>query len=394
MPLNGIELDPGRLGQNIAAARRRAPETLTQKQLADRVGISRPTLVAIENGQRVPAPQVLSAIADVLRLRVRDLITLPVADEAALVRFRNPLRGDETAVTAVDALTDFARRFAMLEEKVGRRRIRTIPPIALDDVRDIEHAAEDIAIAERARFNLGDGPLLDLRSVLENDVGMLIFGLPELGTTKIAGLFTFALDLAMVGFNQRQDDARRQRWTLAHEYAHHLTNRFEAEVTYASGDRRLRDRHEVFAEAFAANYLMPASGVSRRFSEMLGGAKSATVAHVVMLANQFRVSFQAMCQRLQQLNRIPKNTYDHVMANGFRPIEAERSLGIERKNERLEPYPVRYIYLLSVLHRRGELSEGDVAAYLRTDRLTARELLEAVEGDPQYPIDAPLEKAS
>jgi Zn-dependent peptidase ImmA (M78 family)/DNA-binding XRE family transcriptional regulator len=394
MPLDGIELDPGRIGANIASARRRAHEPLNQKQLADLVGISRPTLVAIESGQRAPAPHVLAAIAEVLRLRVRDLVTLPAADEAALVRFRNPLRGDETAASAVNALVDFARRYTLLEEKVGKRRVRTVPPISLDDIRDVEHAAEDVATAERARFNLGDGPLLDLRSVLENDVGMLIFGLPELGRTKIAGLFTFALELPLVGFNARQDDARRQRWTLAHEYAHHLTNRFEAEVTFEVGDRRVRDRHEVFAEKFAANYLMPASGVSRRFAEMLGGAKSATVAHVVMLASQFRVSFQAMCERLQQLDRIPKNTYDYVMSSGFRPIEAERSLGIERKAERLEPYPVRYIYLLSVLHRRGELSEGDVAAYLRTDRLTAREILGSVEADPNYPVDAPLEHLS
>jgi Zn-dependent peptidase ImmA (M78 family)/transcriptional regulator with XRE-family HTH domain len=388
-PLDGIELDPGLVGANIAAARRRL--SLNQIELAGKARISRPTLVAIENGMRAPAPGTLAAIADALDVRIRDLVTLPTADEAALVRFRNPLRSDESATDAVNALVDFARRYAALEGRVEKRRVRAIPPLALDDVRDVEHAAEDVAAAERARFNLGDGPLLDLRSVLEQDVGMLVFGLDQLGRTKIAGIFTFALEIPVVGFNARQKDPRRQRWTLAHEYAHYLTNRYDAEITYEATDRRGRDRHEVFAEGFAANYLMPAGGVTRRFSEIVGGAESATVAHIVLLANQFRVSFQAMCERLEQLGRIPKHAFAHIMGRGFRPIEAERSLGIERKNERLEAYPVRYIYLLSVLHRRGDLSEGDVAAYLQTDRLSARELLESVEADPSYPVDAPLE---
>ncbi|HTW84499.1 MAG TPA: XRE family transcriptional regulator [Candidatus Sulfotelmatobacter sp.] len=394
MPLDGIDLDPGRIGANIANARKRAEPPLNQKELADRVGVSRATLVSIESGQRPPSSTVLAAIADALKVRVRDIVALPVQDEAATIRFRNPLRGDESAEAAVNALIDFARRYAILEEQIGRRRVRTIPPLALNDGDDVEHVAEDLATAERSRFNLGDGPLLDLRSVLENDVGMLIFGLPELGKTKIAGLFTFAQDLPMVGFNVRQADPRRRRWTLAHEYAHYLTNRFDAEVTYEAGERRSRDPYEQLAERFAAHYLMPASGVTRRFAELIGGAKSATVAHVVMLANQFRVSFQAMCERLERLDRIPRNTYDYVMAQGFRPIEAELSLGIERKDEKLSSYPARYIYLLSVLHRRGAVSEGDAAAYLQTDRLSAREALSTIEADPFFPMDMSLEDLS
>jgi len=296
-----------------------------------------------------------------------------------------------SASSAVNALVDFGRYYRLLEQRSGKKfRSRSVPPIAIEELSDKEHAATDLALAERARLNLGDGPLLDVRAVLEQDAGVLVFGLRSL-EAKVAGLFTYSLDLPLVGFNLVESDVRRQRWTLAHEYAHFLTNRYDAEITYEG--RKSRDAHEVFADRFATHFLMPASGVSRRLSEIIGGGERATVAHVLLLADQFRVSFQAMCERLEDMGRIPKNTYDHVMSRGFRPIEAERSLGIERRNEHLDAYPVRYTYLLSVLWREGLISEGDVATYLQTDRLSSREVLDAFEADTSFPIDVPLENA-
>ncbi len=97
-----------------------------------------------------------------------------------------------------------------------------------------------------------------------------------------------------------------------------------------------------------------------------------------------------MCHRLEEMGRIPRHTYEHVMSQGFRPIEAERSLGVERRNEQMEAYPVRYTYLVAMLMRSGAISEGDAARYLRTDRLSTREILESFAADTSYPVDAQL----
>ena len=362
---------------------------MNQTDLAKLLGISRPILVAIENGQRAPTATMLTTIATALDVRIRDLATLPAADEPSLVRFRDPLRTDESARAGVDALIDFGRYYRMFESKTGSRfRSRAVPPLSLDELNG-PHAAADLAASERARLNLGDGPLLDLHAVLEQDVGILIFGLTELRETKIAGLFTYSLDLPLVGFNVVQNDARRQRWTLAHEYAHFLTNRYDAEITYE--EPKARDTKELFAERFATHFLMPSSGVSRRFKELIGVSESATVAHVVLLAGQFQVSFRAMCERLEELERIPKHTYAHVVERGFKPLEAERSLGIERKDESLPRYPQRYLRLMRLIWNKGAASEGDVATYLRTDRLSAREILGAFETGKQLSVDRPLE---
>ncbi len=275
MRLDGSELNPGIIGPNVAAARRR--KGLNQTELAGRIGVSRPTLVAIEIGQRAPTANVLACLADALGTQVRDLVTLPAADEAAIVRFRNPLKGNEPAQEAVNALIDFGRYYKTLESRAGTRtNYRLVEPLSVVHLHmeSIDHAAENLATAERARFNLGDGPILDLRSVLEQDAGMLIFGLRELSKTKIAGLFVFALDVPLVAFNIAQRDARRQNWTLAHEYAHFLTNRYDAEITFEDTGRKPRDRSELFAESFAAHFLMPATGVSRRFLSLSVGRRT------------------------------------------------------------------------------------------------------------------------
>jgi len=204
----------------------------------------------------------------------------------------------------------------------------------------------------------------------------------------------FANDRGLIGLNMRQADRRRQNWTIAHEYAHFLTNRYDPEITFEVESKKLRDKHEQFAETFAAHFLMPTYGLSRRFSELLGGIPRATVGHIILLANQYQVSFHAMCRRLESIDRIPKNTYDYVMSRGLKPIEAERTMGIESRAQRLISYPLSYIYMLSVMWRNASLSEGDVARYLQTDRLSARGVLDIFDGNSQFPIDEPLERTS
>lgn len=389
MPPEASPLDPGLVGRNIVSSRKRL--NLTQSQVAERAGISRATLVGIENGQRPANPAMIARLAEALGNRLRDLVSLPPTDEEALVRFRGAVRNDDAISDAVDAIFDFGRYVVLIETKAGKKHIRrNLPPLILDATADIDDAAEQLALGERARLNLGDGPIARLRSVLEESVGLFVFTIPELAKSKVAGLFTYANGVPLVGLNSAQHDARRARWTLAHEYAHFLTNRFAAEITYSEKQRRGRDSYELFADRFAAYFLMPTSSVARRLHDVAGDKRSVSVADILALAAEFEVSFQAMCERLAELDRIPKDTYAYVIARGLRPHDAERQLGIVRGEEPFAPYPRRYLYLLSMLFRDGDISEGDVAAYLRTDRLHARDILAEFGGSADRWLDEPL----
>ena len=365
--------DPAVVGANIAHSRKKVG--ITQDALAKAAGISRPILVAIESGQRRPTELQLTTIAEQLQSSVHYLLSMRPPDAAISVRFR-ALRGADQPQAALDTLEDYGRRYLKLEELTNDRIVRREQaPISLERVGNLDRLAEELASTERLRLGLGDGPLPDLRVIFEEDAGFRIFGLDELRKTKVSGLFIYSQEYgALVGFNSVHD-ARRVRWTLCHEYAHYLTQRYDPEVTIDVDIPGRRDKREMFADAFAARFLMPSTGLSRRFSEMLNDANGEfKAAHLMMLAQSFHVSFQALTQRLEEIGRITRGTYALLIERGFKPLQAQGLLGLEREKS-LDRLPFRYIYLAASLHNEGILSEGDVAAYFRTDRLSARELL-------------------
>jgi DNA-binding XRE family transcriptional regulator len=108
-----VDVDPALVGANIAHARKRKTG-VTQDAVAKAVGISRPTYIAIEAGQRLPTELQFHAIARYLEASVRDILSLAAPDAAVSVRFRR-LRGAEQSQDALEALEEYGRRYATLE---------------------------------------------------------------------------------------------------------------------------------------------------------------------------------------------------------------------------------------------------------------------------------------
>lgn len=103
----------------------------------------------------------------------------------------------------------------------------------------------------------------------------------------------------------------RGNWSLAHEYAHFLSTRYQSDVVLESG-RWARPLAEQFADRFAAHFLMPRGGVNRRFSELREARpdKNVRIADLLQLAQFHRVSAQAMVLQLEVLRRLPRGTWD------------------------------------------------------------------------------------
>jgi len=99
-----------------------------------------------------------------------------------------------------------------------------------------------------------------------------------------------------------------------------------------------------------------------------------------------------MVQRLEEIERIPKGTYQLLKARGFKPHEAETLLGLDPRAQ-LDRFPARYLFLVATLYYRGDLSEGDVATYLHVDRLRAREIIQGLpeSDDADSGLDLPIE---
>src|SRR5690606_27417090 len=118
--------------------------------------------------------------------------------------------------------------------------------------------AEDAARQERLRLGLGDQPIPDLLDVLESQVGLRICYWPL--PAGVAGMFANAGEGGYCIMVNRKHPHERRRYSLAHEYAHLLTDRHKPGVDYVTGSAR-RPPAERFADAFAAAFLMPANGV-------------------------------------------------------------------------------------------------------------------------------------
>ncbi|HZT96256.1 MAG TPA: XRE family transcriptional regulator [Chloroflexota bacterium] len=367
-------VDPVTIGQRLREARRR--RRMTQEETARSLGASRTTMVAIEQGQRRLQPEELVRLARLYGISVHELLRPEVAHQDLVARFRLSLErapDPETLERTIVEFRDLIEDYLQLERVLGMPLPRAYPtPYEIRGL-DLAEAAEDLAVRERNRLALGDGPLLSLRELLEADVGLRIFVL-EL-PSNVDAIFSHAEAVGgCVGLSARHP-LERQRMSLAHEYGHFLTRRDEARVTIASSYRRL-PAEERWARLFAAAFLMPATGLRRRFSDLARSrAATPSPADLLRLSHAYQVSFQALVLRLEDLKLLPSGSYDRLIAAGFKVREAERVLGLEAHPSDTERFPLRYRFMAAEAYVKEKITEAQLAHFLRVDRITARRLV-------------------
>lgn len=81
------------IGVKIAALRKEAG--LTQQQMSDQVGISRPALVKIENNQRAISLEEGEAISKILRIRLETLLEMDEEQEEKTFAMAFKVKGME-----------------------------------------------------------------------------------------------------------------------------------------------------------------------------------------------------------------------------------------------------------------------------------------------------------
>jgi len=357
----------------LRAARR--ARGLTQQDVANRLGFARTTVVAIEKGERPVKPQELIDLARIYDRPVNELLRTSQVPEDFVAQFR--LRpGDEPQdddlTQAVELLQALSDDYVELERLAGAPLPQRYPPEA--DVSSLppNSAGESHASAERNRLGLGDAPVHHLRQLLESDVGLRIFALKL--PSRVAGLFVTSTTYgACIAINVGHP-GERQRWSLAHEYAHFLAQRSKTEVTVLHGYQRV-PAPERFADAFAENFLLPASGVQRRFHEIRQSRREGvTPADLLHLADLYQVSLEALVRRLENLDLVKAHTWDRLVKAGSRVGEARHMLELAALPPDEDLLPLRYRYLAVEAYLDGEISEGQFARFLRTDRTSARQL--------------------
>jgi len=383
MPADPLDAaGPVELGARLREAR--SAQGWTQERAADALGVGRTTMVAIEKGERRLKPDELIRLAKLYGRKLSALLRpgAPVEDFSVQLRGALPREApvDADLLPHIHELERLCDDYLELERLVGAPASRRDPPIYPTEALGPEELAEDVATAERNRLGLGDAPVLNLRAVLEADVGLRIFYLDL--PSKVAGMFAFTQEHGGALAINRNHPPERRRHSMAHELGHYLTDRYRSEITLLGRYER-RPPAERFAEAFGRAFLMPAAGLRRRFNELarqrrLEGRGGPTPGDLCGLAHFYFVSFEAMTRRLEELGLIRAGTWQRLQQQGFRVQQARRLLGLQEHPVEGELLPARYRYLAVEAWHRGALSEGQLASFLRVDRLSARRLVREI----------------
>jgi Zn-dependent peptidase ImmA (M78 family)/DNA-binding XRE family transcriptional regulator len=376
MAINILDnIDMRKLGIQLQQARKK--RGMTQEGAAQVIGAVRTTMVAIEKGERRIRAVELIALARAYGKPVSDFVRERPVVEPFEVQFRATFKQSEEEKAKIEPviaeLEELCRDYLELEQIVDAPLARNFPPEYPVEDLPIEVAAESIAVSERNRLGIGDGPLPLLRDILEQDVGLRIFYLKM--PPKFSEIYGYDERLGGCMAINGDHPEERRRWSLAHGYLHFLAHRRKPIFHYDGQYQRI-PVSEQLADSFPKYFLMPASGLLKRFNEMVRAHSKFTPANLCTLAHFYGVSVQALIYRLEGMVLLPTGTWDRLQARGFKVRQAQQELGLEAIPQRPDKMPIHYQHLAIEAFDQGLITEGRFAKFLGVDRLEARRIAE------------------
>jgi Zn-dependent peptidase ImmA (M78 family)/transcriptional regulator with XRE-family HTH domain len=387
------EIDPKTLGQRLAEARK--ARGLTQEDVAEFLGYSRPTYIAMEKGERPAKADEIVRLATFFGRTVHELVRPGAPVGALQPHLRAKAEGmkavdERQLLEAIDEFQRFAEDYRQLEELMNVALRTNFPPeLSLDTPIDVTELAEGVAVQERRRLGLGDQPVVHLRSILEWDVGLRIFYGEKL-PSAIAGMYAWTADLGCCILINRNHPAQRRRVSLVHEYGHLIVDRYKPGIDSISITGR-KPANERFAETFGLSFLMPPSSVRARFHEIVTSTRDFRVADLCRLSHFYFVSVEAMALRLEKLGLIPRGCSEDLKDSRFSPMKAAQMFDLLPHPETSQPYPQRYKFLAVHAYQMGKITQVQLAHFLRCDVVTARQIVTECLTSPDVAADGRLE---
>jgi transcriptional regulator with XRE-family HTH domain len=353
------------LGARIAAAREAA--ALSQEQLGHAIDRSKSVVCRIEKGERPVDSFELGLIADALGVSVRYLLGEPVEKRPRLaVAARLAARGDDEQLDkALSRVRVLLELDDLIEQIDGKSDTQVAPaPVDLDLRGNAVTQGHSLAVRVREALDLGSAPVADLFGLLEARfrVDAALEPLPE----GVSGLCVGVGDRSLLVVNS-DDVPGRQRFTLAHEFCHHLWGDASYEdPLIVDRDRPSKDPSEQRCDAFAAGLLMPEDGMRRALS-----GKEVSVEAFVGLMFEFNVSREALAWRLHDLGWISKQRVESLCGQSVTSLvrRAGRSQDLEVLFEargRRRP-PGRLEQQVIGAYERGQIGIGPVADLFGVD---------------------------
>jgi Zn-dependent peptidase ImmA (M78 family)/transcriptional regulator with XRE-family HTH domain len=269
---------------------------LSQKALADRLGVTRAAICQYESGQRSPSREVLLRISFGLGMPTHFFMQ----DDG--YRVSTPVFFRSQASTTKSLRVQAIRRYEWLVRIVNRLRdFLDFPEVHLprfdvpSDPRGITYSKiEEIANSVRGAIGLGSGPISNVTWLLENNGAIIThYGL---NSSTLDAYSNWCEGTPFFILNEQKGTAVRWRYDLAHELGHMILHRGVKEKVLESPPIfRLTEEQ---ANYFAGAFLLPAA----TFGQTLPYA--VTLDTLVAIKSKWKVSIAAMVMRLTNLNLI------------------------------------------------------------------------------------------
>lgn len=374
------------LGRRIRAAREAC--RMTQEDAAKHLGVSRPTFVQIEAGNRSVSSLELDKLAYLFGRDIREFVADAFHKEDSLTAlFRAPgVVGEPEMLDKLRECMALGRELTNLERLVGIDRDLSAVvsyPVPTPKARwEAVQQGQRLAEEERRRLGLGFAPLPDVSELLESQgVRTALVELPN----DVSGLTLSDRKVGLFVVANGTHHHLRRRFSFAHEYAHVVADRDRSGLISQASARD--DLIEVRANAFAANFLMPEGSVrqfvaglgkgkpSRLFAEVFDEAGSLDVEgrsepgtqtiqlyDVVQLAHHFGVSRLSALFRLRNLRLLTEAEFEHlkVLDDEGKGKKLAKLLGLAEPDheEMRSEFKHRFLGLALETYRRDEISRS------------------------------------
>ncbi len=380
MTMGFDEPNPVDVGERLRGARETA--RITQADAALSIEVARTTLIAIEKGQRRIRIDELQRLARLYGTSVNAILRREAIHVDLVPRFRKLIgSGEDASDAAARLLANLARAEVELENLLGINRTRNYPPERPLLAGDVRAQAENDALEIRKWLGLGLGPVRELVTLLELELGIRVY--VRRLDARISGLYAYDDELGAFMLLNANHPRDRRTQSAVHEFGHFVSSRRTPEILHV--DDTETSREERYANAFGRAFLTPVRAVLQKFHEVTAGSSQFTRRHVIVLAHAFGVSREAMVRRAEELALTKRGTWDWYQANGgitddqARQVLGDLAIVDTDKAEADRPTTIRLNLLAAEAWRQELLSEGQLARLLRLDRVELRESLGNLE---------------
>lgn len=377
------EISTQEMGRRLRLARENV--NIRQEDAAQIIGVSRPTLVSIEKGARPVRIQELQILARHYGTSVNALLRREAVHTDLLPRFRKlkETEDDHTA-EAVRLLNDLVEAEVELENILGIERKKKYPPERGISTGDVTELAEQHAEELRSWLGLGSGPIADIFTLIELDLGIRLYQRRLSSGSKVAGLFTYDPSVGACILLNANHPLERRIQSASHEVGHFFGTRQIPEVL--DDNEKFLSREERYANAFGRAFLTPRKGFEESFRQLTAGSEKLSRRHVIILAHQHHISREACVRRLEELKLVKKGIWAWFEANGgIKDAQAREVLGdLAEKTDPAKDDADRLVsHRMSLMThsawKRGLLSEGQLAELLKVRRVDLRALIDQIE---------------